>query len=132
MLFENREPGELSESGEVQRLTSGEWLWKTLRPAGCVLVLALAVGFFLICFTQGADPLPGYTPPENEDYYSTHLQELALEIQDTVLPGLQRQAQVSAGETKVLVLTSKNDYPAVRSALLHYFDKNLLDIRSSS
>ena len=35
---------------EKKKETSGEYLWRVLKPAGCVLVLILFVLYFVVCF----------------------------------------------------------------------------------
>ena len=39
---------------EKKRETSGEYLWRVLKPAGCVLVLLLFILYFVVCFTMKA------------------------------------------------------------------------------
>jgi len=36
--------------------TSGEYLWRVLKPAGCIAVLALFVAYLIFCFTYRSDP----------------------------------------------------------------------------
>ena len=36
---------------------SGEYLWRVLKPAGCILVLVILVLYFIMCFTYKNDPL---------------------------------------------------------------------------
>ena len=36
--------------------SSGEYLWRVLKPAGCILVLLLMVAFLVFCFTYRGDP----------------------------------------------------------------------------
>ncbi len=43
---------------------SGEYLWRVLKPAGCILVLVILVLYFIMCFTYKNDPLADQaTPP---------------------------------------------------------------------
>ena len=65
------------------RETSGQWLWKTLRPAGCVLVLVMAVLMVAYCLTQGRDPIRGYAPPQTTEYYAAHPDELLKELEQS-------------------------------------------------
>ena len=113
---------------EEEKTTSGQWLWKTLGPFGCILALAL-MGFALVlCFTAGIDPIPGYEPPESNAYYAAHPDELARELTDNVLPRLEEEASVRVSGDTVVVAVEPDRYAATRSALLHFFDKSLLEI----
>ena len=41
---------------------SGEYLWRVLKPAGCILVLLILVLYLIFCFTYKNDPLAGEAP----------------------------------------------------------------------
>ncbi|MBE6997350.1 MAG: hypothetical protein E7427_04175 [Ruminococcaceae bacterium] len=41
---------------------SGEYLWRVLKPAGCILVLVILVLYFIMCFTYKNDPLAPAAP----------------------------------------------------------------------
>ena len=41
---------------------SGEYLWRVLKPAGCILVLVILVLYLIFCFTYKHDPLADATP----------------------------------------------------------------------
>ena len=49
---------------------SGEYLWRVLKPAGCILVLVIFVLYLIFCFTYGHDPAadaaPTPTPAQTE------------------------------------------------------------------
>lgn len=36
---------------------SGEYLWRVLKPAGCILVVIILVLYLILCFTYKHDPL---------------------------------------------------------------------------
>ena len=40
------------EKTESQKLTSGQWLWKTAKPIGCIVILLMFVVFLVFCFTS--------------------------------------------------------------------------------
>lgn len=48
---------------EKKKETSGEYLFRVLKPAGCILVLILFILYFVFCFTYKSDPAaaPGNT-----------------------------------------------------------------------
>ncbi len=41
---------------------SGEYLWRVLKPAGCILVLLILVLYLIFCFTYKNDPLADEAP----------------------------------------------------------------------
>ena len=48
---------------EKKKETSGEYLWRVLKPAGCILVLILFILYFVVCFTaKPPAELPGSAP----------------------------------------------------------------------
>ena len=116
------------DAAEEEKTTSGQWLWKTLGPFGCVLVLALMGMALALCFTAGTDPIPGYEVPESSEYYAAHPDELARELTENVLPKLGSEASVSVSGGTVVVAVGPDRYAATRSALLHFFDRTLLEI----
>lgn len=117
-----------SPGAEEEKLTSGQWLWKTLGPFGCVLALVLMAAALALCFTAGTDPIPGYEPPESGAYYAAHPDELARELAENVLPRLEGEAAVSVSGGTVTVTVEPDRYAVTRSALLRFFDGALLEI----
>ena len=106
---------------------SGQWLWKNLKPFGCILCLGLMVLMLLICFTAGRDPIPGYEAPQSTEYYSEHLAELESELEANVLPQLEGVVSCELSGDKVLVTVSEESFAATRSAVLRYFDAGLFE-----
>ena len=45
---------------------SGEYLWRVLKPAGCILVLVILVLYLIFCFTYKSDPLAGTAAPPQQ------------------------------------------------------------------
>ena len=113
---------------ETPRQSNGEWLLKTLKPAGCVFVLLLGVLALVLCFTSGADPIKGYAPPRDTEYYAVHPDELAAELSENVLPGLDVDASCSVAGSRVRVEIAHENFVVTRSALLRYFDGELLEL----
>ena len=48
---------------EKKKETSGEYLWRVLKPAGCIVVLLLFVVYLVFCFTYRSDPAQAPNPP---------------------------------------------------------------------
>lgn len=69
-------------------------------------MLLLSVLMVVFCLTRGANPVPGYTPPHDSDYYAQHLDELAQELNANVLPVLDETAHAEAGDGTVTVTAS--------------------------
>ena len=61
-MAEERE--ERREPEETPRETSGEYLWRVLKPAGCIFVLLTMVLFLVFCFTYRHDPASDAPAPE--------------------------------------------------------------------
>ena len=40
-----------AEEREPEKETSGQYLWRVLKPAGCILVLLLFIAYLVVCFT---------------------------------------------------------------------------------
>ncbi len=113
---------------EKPRQSNGEWLVKTLKPAGCIFVLLLGVLALVVCFTAGRDPIKGYAPPHDAEYYAAHPDELAAELEENVLPRLDAECAVAAADGKVRVEIPREGFAVTRSAILRYFDADLLEI----
>ena len=48
---------------EQSRERSGEYLWRVLKPAGCVIVLMILVLSLIFCFTYKSPPPEGASAP---------------------------------------------------------------------
>ncbi len=106
--------------------TAGQQFVKRIRPAGCVLFIALAILVTAICLTSGRDPITGYKAPQTTEYYAAHPDELAAELEANVFPALLAYTlSAEAGEDGVTVTVGGN-LAAARSAILRYFDQSLL------
>ena len=54
---------ELKKRIEKKKETSGEYLWRVLKPAGCIVVLLLFIVYLVFCFTYKSDPAQAPNPP---------------------------------------------------------------------
>ena len=106
---------------------SGQWLWKNLKPFGCILCLVIMVLTVTICLTAGKDPIPGYESPMDTEYYSQNLEEFAAELEGNVFPQLEGIIGWEKGEAKLIITIAEDNFAASRSALLRYFDAQLFE-----
>ena len=113
---------------DAPQMNSREWLWKTLKPAGCVFVLILAVLMILTCFSAGKDPIKGYAPPESGEYYAGHLDELKAELEARVFPALEGVEACRVTGDTLTVEMAHDRFVVNRSALLRYFDEELFTL----
>jgi len=106
--------------------SAGQAFVKRIGPAGCVLFIALAVLVTAICLTSGRDPIPGYEPPQTAEYYASHPDELAAELEEHVFPALPDYDMSAAAEDGVVAVTIDSEhFVAGRAALLRYFPESL-------
>jgi len=111
---------------EERKDSAGQDFVRKIGPAGCILFLGLAVLVTLLCFTAGRDPVPGYESPQTAMYYVNHLDELAEELNTAVLPYLDDPAAAAVTGDKVTVTVDAASFVPVRSAVLRYFEEDLL------
>ena len=64
--MEDRDELERSPLLEKKVERSGEYLWRVLKPAGCILVLVILVLYLIFCFTYKHDPLADQTAPPQQ------------------------------------------------------------------
>ena len=55
---------------ERKKETGGEYLFRVLKPAGCILVLILFVLYMVFCFTYRSDPADAPNPPAQQTQQS--------------------------------------------------------------
>ena len=111
---------------EEEKDSAGQDFIKKIGPAGCILFLALAILVTAICLTAGKNPVPGYEAPQNAEYYVNHLDELAAELNENVLPELDDPATAAVTGDTVTVTVEAESFVPLRGAVLHYFDESLL------
>ena len=96
------------------------------------LVLLLSALMVVFCLTRGANPVPGYTPPHDSDYYAQHLDELAQELNANVLPVLDETAHAEVRDGTVTVTASEKEYVPVRGAVLKFYDAALFTFEKAN
>ncbi len=98
-----------------------------LRPGGAAIVLIIFILFLVFCFSSGRAPIKGYQPPEDSEYYAQHLDKLAQELNDVVLPQIDENASAQVTGDTVTVSTTHDAYVTTRAAVLKYFDRTLVE-----
>lgn len=116
------------ENGEKGRQTNGEWLVKTLKPAGCALVLIFAVIMVVMCLSIGRDPIKGYAPPQTQEYYAAHLNELKTELEAKVFPHVEGVSSCEEEDGRLKIEIEYDSFVVTRSALLRYYDEELFEL----
>ena len=118
------EPEHLPQQPEEQtapEMTAGQSFVRFLRPGGCVVVLALFVLFLVYCLAPRSHAVEGYTPVE-----VTSAQELQRELEENLLPRIEPGASCKVRDGKAAVTVPAKSFGDVRSAVLYYYDKELL------
>ncbi len=117
----------LAPAGEPQKPEQNRiWLWKTLKPFGCILCLVCLAVMLIVCFTGGTDPIKGYEPAESMEYYAADTEALIAELEANVLPRLPAIEALRAEDGKVVVTVDPERFATTRGAVLRYFDEDLL------
>ncbi len=116
---EERLPG-AADPEEARRESSGEYLFRVLRPAGAVLVLVLMVLFLLICFTHRSDPVRDYIPAHTPEYYTTHIPALEAELRQNLLRYLP-ECTLRAEEDRLYVTAAPAVLENLRESLTGLF-----------
>ena len=96
-----------------------------LRPGGAALVLLLGILFVVQALMTGREPVKGYQPKHDTAYYTAHLDTLAEELNEDLLPQVDENARAEAGAEIVTVYLSKETYITTRAAVLRYYDRSL-------
>ncbi len=107
-------------------MNTGEDFVKKIKPIGCVLFLALFVGFLLVCFFGGA-PINGYAPPQDSEYYAEHLSELKAELEKNVFPELEGITACELSQDRLCITVDPDEYEDVKYAITFYYDEELFE-----
>ena len=110
----------------------GAQIARWLGPVGGIFVLLLSALMVVFCFTAGTNPVPGYTPPHDSDYYAQHLDELAQELNTNFLPVLDETAHAEVRDGTVTVTASEKEYVPVRGAVLKFYDAALFTFEKTN
>ena len=103
-----------------------------LKPFGSGLVILIFILFLVYAFSTGREPIKGYAPPRSGEYYAAHLDELAEELNDVVLPLVDPAANAEVTDGTVTVAVPHDSYVPTRAAVLRYFDASLLTFTEKS
>ena len=102
-----------------------------LKPFGSGLVLLIFILFLVYAFSSGREPIKGYTPPLDMEYYAEHLDALEDELNTIVLPLVDPGASAAVTGETVTVTIPKDSFVQTRAAVLRYFDSKLVQFEES-
>ena len=115
---------------ETKGYETGQAFVKKIGTFGIVAFMIIFVGYFIVTFFFGSHTaLDDYTPPQTNEYYAQHIDELAEEISTGIAPLLDGIEECRVEDGRVIVVTSSERFPSVRTALLKVFDESLIDVR---
>lgn len=102
-----------------------------LRPGGAALVLLLGILFVVQCLMPPRAPVPGYKAPHDTEYYAQHLDELADELNENLLPQIDEYAYADYkdGWKVVYVTIDSETFSTTRASVLWYYDESLLEFQ---
>lgn len=109
-------------------MTAGQEFVKKIRPVGVVFFLALLLLFLYICFTSGANPIPGYEPPHDSTYYAQSVQtlaELKTELETNVFPKLGSIEDCRIEQDRLVITIDRSRFATTRSAIEKFYDESL-------
>ena len=102
-----------------------------LKPFGSGLVLLIFILFLVYAFSTGREPIKGYEAPHDGAYYARHLDELADELNGTVLALVDPNASAEVTGDTVTVTIPSDSFVVTRAAVLRYFDSQLVQFEES-
>lgn len=111
-------------------MTAGQQFVKMLKPAGCVLFLALFAAFLVMCFSAKA-PVEGYVVPHDSEYYALHLDELKSELEDNLFPKLEGIEDCHVTGDKLTIIIDSDNYEQSSKAIIHYYGDKLFSIEKT-
>ena len=112
---------------EKRPASAGEQFVKRLRPAGCILFLAITVFTVIFCFSSKGLPVKGYSAPETSEYYAQRPEELEKELEDNLIPLLDGVLSCETEDGKVRIEFDGDKIAAARSHILYYYDSDLFN-----
>lgn len=127
-MDEERLPERPAEDKSKQN--SRDYLWRVLKPGGCVLVLVLMAVLLIFCFTHKSDPVSDYAPAQSAEYYSAHPGELAGELTERLLvyfPGARCQAEGG----HVVISAGAETLERLKPVLIGHFDESIFIFEST-
>ena len=119
------QPPEPSDEKEHPGFQIVRWL----RPGGAALVLLLGILFVVQALMTGREPVKGYEPKHDTAYYAQHPDVLADELNDDLLPQVDKTARAEAGGKTVTVTIPHETFLTTRAAVLRYYDVSLLEFQ---
>ncbi len=106
--------------------TNGQWLYRVLKPGGCVVVVVLAVFMILFCLTKKPSLLKDYTPLCTADEYISNPAVLASELRERVFPILPGEESCSETDGGLIIGLHHNEFLSSRAEILNHFPGSII------
>ena len=115
---------------ETKGYETGQAFVRKIGTFGITAFLIIFIGYFIVTFFFGSHTaLDDYTPPQTNEYYAQHIDELAEEISIGVAPLLDGIEECQVEDGRVIVVVTPERFATVRTSLLKVFDESLIDVR---
>jgi len=113
------------EKKKIRTETTGQEFVRWLKPGGCALVIIITILVIAICFISGRDPIPGFAPAHDTEYYLSNMDDLTSELEENVFPVLDGIKDYSVVDGKLNITVEGATFAVTRAAILRYYDNEL-------
>lgn len=106
-------------------MTAGQETVKFLKPFGCILVIVLTIAVMATLLSSTKEPIEGYEPPHDSEYYAMHLDELKTELEENVFPHIGGVDRCEITDDTLTIYFEAPDFVIERAGILRYYDVSL-------
>ncbi|MBP3654319.1 MAG: hypothetical protein J6J04_02670 [Oscillospiraceae bacterium] len=116
---------EPSEQIPEKELNPGKEWAQRLGVFGGIAVLLFSLVFVLTMLSSGPDKIEGYAPPQTDEYYVQHLDELQSELTENVFPYVEGVQSCEEANGKLVIGIRSKYYIETRAVIIDLFDRDL-------